>query len=151
MPEEILLDLKVDESSILRQLLYIEERTKEVDRLVEKTGKKSEETWLLSVGVAQASYSLIDTITDMMGGTISATMRAVIQGAFSSIALMTSIATTASLTPGMQIAAGLSFTAIGVSIAAAIQADLQAGEIERGMESGSTMLNEISNFIGAFE
>lgn len=151
IPEEILLDLKVDETTIMKQLENIEQKTKEVDRAIEETGKKSEDTWLLAVGVAQASWGLIDSITSAMGVTMSHTMRSVIQGAFSSITLLTSIATAMEITPGMQVAAGFSFAAIAVSIGAAISADIQAGQIERDIQSGGAILGDISNFIGAFD
>lgn len=151
IPEEILLDLKVDEATIMKQLLDIEQKTLEVDQMIEATGQKSEETWLMAVGVAQASWTLIDSITSAMGLTLSHTMRAVIQGAFTTINVLTAIATATALTPGMQIAAGFSFAAIALAISSAVAADIAASQIETDIRSGSAILNDIGNILGALE
>ncbi|KKK49156.1 hypothetical protein LCGC14_3137900, partial [marine sediment metagenome] len=102
IPEEILLDLKVDETTIMEQLHTIEEKTKEVDVLVENTGKKSRQTWLLAVGVAQSSWVLFDSIASTAGVAVSGVLRATVQGAFAAIAILQPLLAAEAVTPGMQ-------------------------------------------------
>lgn len=153
IPEEILLDLKVDEEGVMRQLQNIEEKTKEVDKAVEETDKKSRKTWFLAVGVAQASWGLMDTLITSVGGTVSGVMRATIQGAFSAIAILQPILTATAVTPGMQALAAFGFFQIGLAIAAAAAAETNIGGIEqeiRGYSAGVTDINSWIRSLTAF-
>jgi len=149
IPEEILLDLKVDEATVMKQLLNIEEKTKEVDDLVEKTGKKSKATWRLSVGVAQASWVLMDTLLSAAGVTISGIMRATISGAFAAIAIMEPILAATAVTPGMQFVAGIGFFQIALAIAAAHAAQIKSQDIETQLTTFKSGIGDVSSWVNS--
>ncbi len=150
MPEEVVLDLKIDEKSLIQQLESIEERRKELDGALDRTKKKSKETWKMAVGIAQASWTLIDTILETSGVAITHTLRASIQGAFAAQAILTPLLTAESVTPGMQALAAFGFFQLGLSIAAAIAADVKATEIETELNNTEKLMGNIANFAGEF-
>lgn len=149
IPEEIILDLKVDEATIIKQLLDIEEKTKEVDEVIEKTRKKSKATWFLAVGVAQASWTLLDTIITAAGGTISDIMSATITGAFSAIAIMQPLLAAEMVTPGMQAVAAIGFFQIGLAIAAAYAAQVRIQEVQTHITAFKSGIGDVSSWISS--
>jgi len=129
----------------------IEEKTKEVDELVEKTDEKSKETWMLAVGVAQSSWVLMDSIISAAGGTVSGILRATISGAFAAIAIMKPLLAAEAVTPGMQAFAAIGFFNIGLAIIAAIAAERQAGEIDVDISKFSRTLSSTNSWIRSFK
>ncbi len=150
MPEEVVLDLKIDEKSIMQQLRSIEEKRKDLDNALDKTKKKSKETWLLAVGVAQASWNLTTTLLEAQGVKVSALMRSAISGVFSTIAILKPILAVEAVTPGMQVAAAFGFAQIALSIVAAAAAEQEAAKIESNFQQGISGIGAMGDFIGSF-
>ncbi len=175
MPEEKVLDLTVDTTNIVKalnsvdelrsdveskatnlitksseELIILEEKRKKLDKELEKTKKKSRETWKLAVGVAQASWNLTTTLLEIQGVQISQTLRAVISGAFAAHAIITPILAAETVTPGMQAAAAFGFAQIALSIAAAFAAEQEATDIESDFRDQASVLGSISSLAGEF-
>jgi len=149
--EDVLIDLIINEEKINAQLNSIKEKTEKLDEIIENTNKKSSETWMLAVGVAQSSWSLLESVLSSVGIAIPGMLRATVQGAFAAINIMRPLIAAEAVTPGMQIAAGIGFANILLAIAAASTAQTAAGEIEQQMKNATgNVLADVNSLIGEF-
>ena len=139
--------LGVDTEAMMRDLESIDEKREEVDKAVEKTKKKTQETWMLAVGVAQSSWTLFETILSTSGVVISGFLRTAISSAFSAIAIIQPILAAEAVTPGMQAMAALGFFQIGLALTAAWEAERQAGGIDADITAASRQASSTSSWI----
>ena len=149
--EETIGDLKIPKEQILQDIAKVDEQRKKLEEKLEETGEKTKDTWMIAVGVAQASWNLMDGILTAAGVTISGVTRAVIQGAFSAVQIFTPIITAAAVTPGMQILAAIGAVQIGLAIAAAVAAEREQKEVQTGLTVASGMISNVVSFAGSFK
>lgn len=142
--------LGIDTEKMVKELNTIDEKRAEVDKAVEKTKKKTNETWMLAVGVAQSSWTLFDALISAAGGTVSGVLRATISGMFSAIAIIKPLLAAEAVTPGMQFAAAFGFMQIALAIAAAQKAEQTASNISSKISATKSVLGDVNSFIGSF-
>ena len=139
MSEKIELDLDA------RPLVENLEAVDKLRRDVEDAAKTS---FNQVVGMARASYMLLNSVVRAAGGSIPATLEAIISGTISAIAIFKPLLTAAAVTPGMQIQAAIGFANLVLTFAALSAAQQKKDEITQTISGMNGVLTGLSALIG---
>ncbi len=139
MSEKIELD--IDTEPIISKL-------KVVDKLRQDVEGAATASFNQVVGMARASYSLINSVIKAAGGAIPATLEAIISGTISAIAIFKPLLTAAAVTPGMQIQAAIGFASLALTFAALSAAQQKKTDVQQTIAGMNGVLTGISALIG---
>ncbi len=139
MSEKIELD--VDTEPIISKL-------KAVDKLRQDVEGAATASFNQVVGMARASYMLIKNVVQAAGGTIPATLEAIISGTISAIAILKPLLTATAVTPGMQAQAAIGFANLVLTFAALSAAQQKKADIQQTIAGVNGILTGISALIG---
>lgn len=118
------------------------------DNVIETVNKSASVTFEKVVSIARGAYNVFETIAQSSGATLSTITRAIIMGMFGFIDVLAPIIAGMSVTPGMQIRAGLAAAQIPIMITAAIAAEMNQKTTESELNAVSSTLNWINSSIG---
>jgi len=140
MSEKIQLDLDTD--PLVKKL-------EAVDKMREGVESRAKASFNQVVGMARASYMLLNSVVRAAGGSIPATLEAIISGTISAVAIFKPLLTAAAVTPGMQIQAAIGFANIVLTFAALSAAQQKKDEITQSIRGMNGVLTGISALIGS--
>lgn len=135
------MELDIDTEPIISKL-------KAVDKLRQDVEGAAKASFNQVVGMARASYMLINNVVKAAGGAIPATLDAIISGTISAIAIFKPLLTAAAVTPGMQIQAAIGFANLVLTFSLLAAAQQKKDEITQTISGFSGVLTSLSAIIG---
>ncbi len=124
------------------------EKLEAVDKLRRDVEDAAKTSFNQVVGMARASYMLLNSVVRAAGGSIPATLEAIISGTISAIAIFKPLLTAAAVTPGMQIQAAIGFANLVLTFAALSAAQQKKDEITQTISGMNGVLTGLSALIG---
>lgn len=144
----------IDVQKAMQDLSQVENKKQIIDSGLIETQKTTITTWRMAIGVAQASWRIMEGVAKLSGVTISQLTRASVIGALnvaqSLYAISSAYAVAGTVSPPLLISAAITAIAAGMSIYSAYQAQ-QAGEsAAREIAGIRQTLGGIDSLIGVF-
>ena len=125
------------------------EKLEAVDKLRRDVEDAAKTSFNQVVGMARASYMLLNSVVKAAGGAVPATLEAIITGTISAIAIFKPLLTAAAVTPGMQIQAAIGFANLVLTFTALAAAQQKKEDIVQTISGMNGVLNGISALIGS--
>jgi len=144
------LGILLDTSKAQQDLNDVERKRQQADGLLNQTQAKSKTTWMDAVRIARASWGILSNILEIAGVTLSQTLNANIQAMFLIGQQTARIATAEALTPGMAIAAALTFVQAGLMVASAYEAERKSKELSKELKDAQQMFHAVNRIVGNY-
>lgn len=144
------LGILLDTAKAQQDLTDVERKRQRTDALLTQTQEKSKTTWMDAVRVARASWGILSNILQIAGVTISQTLNANIRAMFLIGQQTARIAAAEALTPGMAVAAALTFVQAGLMVASAYEAERKSKELSKEMKDAQQMFHAVNMIIGNY-
>ena len=144
------LGILLDTSKAQQDLNDVERKRQQADGLLNQTQAKSKTTWYDAVRIARASWGILSNILEIAGVTLSQTLNANIQAMFLIGRQTAAIAAAEVLTPGMAVAAALTFVQAGLMVASAYEAERKSKDLSKELKDAQQMFRAVNMIIGNY-
>jgi len=147
---ELDVTIKLDVSGAKRELSEVDKQTTKAKADLKELKQNARDTAMLTITVLRTSYGILRGVLRAAGITIDAVTNAIVQSTLTFAQQLATVATAASVTPGMQAIAVIAAIQYGLVLGSAIVAKREGEKTSQDIETINMIFGSMNGMIGGF-